>query len=65
MNFQVNGQDPPILPAEKYPDWIRGLTLPTLTELRKKDELTLDEERRYWKLTTRAKIKENALMKKF
>ncbi|CAM9769415.1 unnamed protein product, partial [Phaeothamnion confervicola] len=67
LNHLKDGQDPKILPTDQYPEWLWNLTLPSLNELERKgyNNLTLREERRYWRIKTVRKIKENNADKSF
>ncbi|XP_010551921.1 PREDICTED: 54S ribosomal protein L37, mitochondrial isoform X2 [Tarenaya hassleriana] len=62
-NILKDGADPKILPDSEYPDWLWHLLdkHPALSELRRKDVETLpyDDLKRFVKLDTRARIKEN------
>ena len=62
-NTLKDGSDPKILPDSDYPDWLWHLLdkRPALSELRRKNVETLpyDDLKRFVKLDTRGKIKEN------
>ncbi|KAG7580215.1 Ribosomal protein L37 mitochondrial [Arabidopsis suecica] len=66
-NTLKDGSDPKILPDSDYPDWLWHLLdkRPALSELRRKNVETLpyDDLKRFVKLDTRAKIKENNSIK--
>lgn len=66
-NTLKDGSDPKILPDSDYPDWLWHLLdkRPALSELRRKNVETLpyDDLKRFVKLDTRAKIKENNSVK--
>ncbi|KAG5405282.1 hypothetical protein IGI04_011401 [Brassica rapa subsp. trilocularis] len=66
-NTLKDGSDPKILPDSDYPDWLWRLLQirPALSELRRKNVETLpyDDLKRFVKLDTRAKIKENNSIK--
>ncbi|KAJ0249869.1 F28 protein [Hirschfeldia incana] len=66
-NTLKDGSDPKILPDSDYPDWLWRLLhiRPALSELRRKNVETLpyDDLKRFVKLDTRAKIKENNSIK--
>jgi Mitochondrial ribosomal protein L37 len=61
-------KDPPVaLPRSEYPEWVNDLAqpLPSLAKLRRTNILEADEkdQKRYFKLTRRIKIKQNSLVK--
>ncbi|KAJ8544019.1 hypothetical protein K7X08_025637 [Anisodus acutangulus] len=62
-NILKDGTDPKVLPDSEYPDWLWHLLdkRPALSELRRKDleSLSYDDLKRFVKLDTRARIKEN------
>ncbi|KAF3617133.1 putative lanC-like protein 2-like [Capsicum annuum] len=62
-NILKDGVDPKVLPDSEYPDWLWHLLdkRPALSELRRKDleSLPYDDLKRFVKLDTRARIKEN------
>ncbi|CAI8616816.1 unnamed protein product [Vicia faba] len=66
-NILKKGTDPKILPAANYPDWLCQLLdkRPALSELRRKNIETLlyGDLKRYVKLDSRAKIKDNNSLK--
>ena len=66
-NTLKDGSDPKILPDSDYPDWLWHLLdkRPALSELRRKNVETLpyDDLKRFVKLDTRGKIKENNSIK--
>lgn len=66
-NTLKDGSDPKILPDSDYPDWLWRLLhiRPALSELRRKNVETLpyDDLKRFVKLDTRSKIKENNSIK--
>ncbi|XP_010497430.1 PREDICTED: 39S ribosomal protein L54, mitochondrial-like, partial [Camelina sativa] len=66
-NTLKEGSDPKILPDSDYPQWLWHLLdkRPALSELRRKNVETLpyDDLKRFVKLDTRAKIKENNSVK--
>ncbi|EOA31985.1 hypothetical protein CARUB_v10015225mg [Capsella rubella] len=66
-NTLKDGSDPKILPDSDYPDWLWHLLdkRPALSELRRKNVETLpyDDLKRFVKLDTRAKIKDNNSVK--
>ncbi|KAL1211266.1 hypothetical protein V5N11_023295 [Cardamine amara subsp. amara] len=66
-NSLKDGSDPKILPDSDYPDWLWHLLdkRPALSELRRKnvENLPYDDLKRFVKLDTRAKIKENNSIK--
>lgn len=66
-NTLKDGADPKILSDSDYPDWLWHLLdkRPALSELRRKNVETLpyDDLKRFVKLDTRAKIKENNSVK--
>ncbi|ESQ49995.1 hypothetical protein EUTSA_v10021760mg [Eutrema salsugineum] len=66
-NTLKDGADPKIFPDSDYPPWLWRLldTRPALSELRRKNVETLpyDDLKRFVKLDTRAKIKDNNSIK--
>ncbi|WCJ27510.1 Mitochondrial ribosomal protein L37 [Euphorbia peplus] len=62
-NILKDGADPKVLPDSEYPDWLWHLLdkRTALSELRRKNVETLsyDDLKRFVKLDTRARIKEN------
>lgn len=62
-NILKDGADPKVLADSEYPDWLWHLLdkRPALSELRRKDleSLPYDDLKRFVKLDTRARIKEN------
>lgn len=62
-NILKDGADPKVLPDSEYPDWLWHLLdkRPALSELRRKnlESLPYDDLKRFVKLDTRARIKEN------
>ncbi|XP_023530063.1 54S ribosomal protein L37, mitochondrial-like [Cucurbita pepo subsp. pepo] len=62
-NILKEGADPKVMADSEYPDWLWRLIdkRPALSELRRKDAKTLPYEdlKRFVKLDTRARIKEN------
>jgi len=69
LNIRKGGEDPPIRADEEYPDWVwtLGDELPTLNQLQKipAEERTDEQNKRFKRLTRRAKIKENNLRNDF
>mmetsp|Transcript_15198 Transcript_15198/g.21540 ORF Transcript_15198/g.21540 Transcript_15198/m.21540 type:complete len:118 (+) Transcript_15198:78-431(+) len=61
VNFLKDGEDPLELSNENYPDWLRTLRLPNLTELDNKgyENLKIKEKKRYLKLSARSIMKDN------
>lgn len=62
-NILKDGADPKVLPDSEYPDWLWHLLdkRPALSELRRKklESLPYDDLKRFVKLDTRARIREN------
>ncbi|CAM9397650.1 unnamed protein product [Heterosigma akashiwo] len=61
INFLKDGQDPLIKPDSDYPEWLWGLKLTSLADLKKAekiDEISTPDLKRYWRLLNRSKIKE-------
>lgn len=66
-NILKEGTDPKIQPDSEYPDWLWHLLdkCPALSELRRRniDTLSYEDLKRFVKLDTRARIKENNSVK--